>query len=157
MTEFNPKTPIDNIDNALSEVFNTEPLQGEIMAAPAKDIVITPEVPKDGQLDADLQHARGNMYDLLESGKDALQYAIELAKQTDSPRGFEVVAGMLKTLSDMNMQLLEAHERKQKAQKSVKVETVGEGPSSVVNNNSVFVGSTAELAKMIETMGNKGK
>jgi hypothetical protein len=85
----------------------------------------------------------------MQQGQDALHYALELAKQSDSPRAFEVVGSLMKNLSDMNLQLLDTHEKKAKLS-SKKEETPG--PQKVVNNSIVFQGSTTELNKMLENM-----
>lgn len=101
-------------------------------------------------VDADANHVRSNMYSLLQQGQDALIYALELAKQSDSPRAFEVVGTLMKNLSDMNLQLLDTHEKRQKLS-APKKEEAG-GPQKVVNNSIVFQGSTKDLYQMLQTM-----
>lgn len=99
---------------------------------------------------ADANHVRSNMYSLLQQGQEALIYALELAKQSDSPRAFEVVGTLMKNLSDMNLQLLDTHEKKQKLTGKRTEET--QNPQKVVNNSIVFQGSTKELHQMIQAM-----
>jgi hypothetical protein len=89
------------------------------------------------------------MYSLLQQGQDALQYALELAKGSDSPRAFEVVGTLMKNLSDMNLQLLDTHEKKQKISGK---KTEEPGPQKVVNNSIVFQGSTKDLYNMLQNM-----
>lgn len=154
------ETPLTKVDNSLSEVFNTAPM---VVQTDTKDIVIVPEVadtapePVDKNIEVDAGAARSNLYGLLQQGQDALQYAIELAKQSDKPSAFEAVSNMIKTLTETNLQLLDVIEKKQKLMrpggangKITKEEQ--QGVAQNVTNNSVFVGSTAELAKMLADM-----
>lgn len=110
--------------------------------------VVPPSSESDKEMiDMDANHVRSNMYSLLQQGQDALLYAIELAKQSDSPRAFEVVGTLMKNLSDMNLQLLDTHDKKQKL-----TGKKTEEPQKVVNNSIVFQGSTKELHTMIQAM-----
>lgn len=113
--------------------------------------VVPPAADTEKELvDADANHVRSNMYSLLQQGQEALIYALELAKQSDSPRAFEVVGTLMKNLSDMNLQLLDTHEKRQKLS-APKKEEAG-GPQKVVNNSIVFQGSTKDLYQMLQTM-----
>lgn len=139
-----PATPLEKIDQNLSSLFGTAPM--EMTVIDDKGTIIDES---DGSVDADADHVRSNMYSLLQQGQEALLYALELAKQSDSPRAFEVVGTLMKNLSDMNMQLLDAHEKKQKIKQPKKDEP---GPQKVVNNSIVFQGSTADLNRMLNDM-----
>ena len=141
-----PQTPLEKIDRNLSEVFGTKPM--EVQVIDTNNMVIDDASDEEEKIETDSDHVRSNMYSLLQQGNDALQYAIELAKQSDSPRAFEVVGTLMKNLADMNMQLMDSHEKKQKLTKKQPKEE----PSKVVNNSIVFNGSTAELNKMLEDM-----
>lgn len=155
-------SPLEKLDHSLSEVFGTvpmkieKPLPANVIDAPVK--VIAEEVdldgvePDDEKVDVDAEFARANMHDLIAAGKDAIEYALGLAKESDNPRAFEVVFAGLKNLSDMNSQLLDIHQKKNAA-KGIKGGPK-EGPQKVVNN-AVFVGSTQELNRMLEQM-NRG-
>jgi hypothetical protein len=141
-----PATPLEKIDRSLSEVFNTEPMEvTEII----DDQGVVPAV-TDNDVKTDHEFARGNMYSLLQQGNNALNYAIDLAKQTDSPRGFEVVATMMKSLADMNIQLMDLHDKKLKLTKHEKPEE--KEPSKTVNNTVVFNGTTADINKILNNM-----
>jgi hypothetical protein len=152
-------TPLDKTDNALSEVFNTEPM---VIRPDSKDILVQPSNPTESEpvdalIEVDANGARGNLYQLLQQGQDALTYAIDLAKQSDKPSAFEAVSNMIKTLAETNMQLLDLLEKKQKLTRTsngkiTKEEASGQAPPAQVTNNSIFVGSTAELAKMLDKM-----
>lgn len=143
-----PTTPLEKIDRSLSEVFGTPPMEiTEIVDD--KGVIPTPNTDENDKVQVDHNFARGNIYNLLQQGNDALGYAVELAKQTDSPRGFEVVATMMKNLADMNMQLMDLHEKKSKI---VKPEKEKQEPSKTVNNTVVFTGTTAEINQLLNNM-----
>jgi len=129
---------MDNIDNHLDEVLG-------IVEKPKKEIVkaerIVPAVTADDS-ETDFQYARENLYNLIERGTDGLEELIEIAKQSEHPRAFEVVQQTIGQLTSTNKELLNLH----KTKKDIKVEKGG--PTSV--NNNLFVGSTAELQKMLK-------
>jgi DNA polymerase II large subunit len=135
------------IDDKLSDVFGTEPIkiEGEVLPA-----VETKDVTHSSKIEDDYDKARTNIHDLLEKGTEALTSALEVAKQSEHPRAFEVVGNLVKQLTDVNQQLLDLHQQKQK------LDTPKAGEKTVTNNNAIFVGSTAELTKMIKNM-NKGE
>ena len=99
------------------------------------------DVPED--VDNDYKYARENLYGVIEKGTDALDNLIDLAKASEHPRAFEVVAQLTKTLVDANKDLLDI----QKKVKDLKREDKKENPKTVTID--LFVGSTAELQKMI--------
>ena len=127
------------LNEKLSEALNIQPIE----VLPSTEVV---EV-KD-QVADDAEFARQNLRDLIEKGSDAADHIIAVAKQSDHPRAFEVVAGMLKNLSDMNKDLLEIQKRKQDLQPKTTNNT-----QNLNIDKAVFVGSTAELLKQLK--GNK--
>jgi len=139
-----------NLNDKLSETFNVEPLDvmtGELITS--KGEVIVPEnQTMDENIDYDYDKARNNLHGLLSQGQDALMHALEVAKQSEHPRAFEVVGGLVKQLADINHQLLDLSEKKQKLAAKEKKE---EGPAQVTNN-AIFVGSTAELNNMLKNL-----
>ena len=96
------------------------------------------------QIQKDYEYTRGNLYSLIEKGQEALNGALEVAQETDSPRAYEVTGQLIKSISDATDKLLDL----QKKLKEVNTEEKQKGPSTV--NNALFVGSTAELAKMLK-------
>ena len=128
-----------HLNEKLSEALNIQPIE----VLPSTEVV---EV-KD-QVADDAEFARQNLRDLIEKGSDAADHIIAVAKQSDHPRAFEVVAGMLKNLSDMNKDLLEIEKRKQDLQPKTTNNT-----QNLNIDKAVFVGSTAELLKQLK--GNK--
>jgi multidrug efflux pump subunit AcrB len=133
-------------------VFDTEPLKGELITAGGD--VILPETKSSNEVvDNDFDTARNNLHKLLNQGQDALFHALEIAKQSEHPRAFEVVGNLMKQLADTNEQLLKLSEKKQKLDNPVSAK--GQDPKQVTNN-AIFVGSTSELSNLINKM-NKGE
>ena len=126
---------MDN-DDKIGEFLELEPLKKDITKA--KDIV------KASKLDNDFEYARGNLYQVIEHGSNALAELLEVANQSQHPRAYEVVANLVKTLSDANMTLLDLTKKKQ----DVNNDAGGRSPNTV--NNNLFVGSTGELQKLIK-------
>jgi len=79
--------------------------------------------------------------------QSALQSALDVAQSSEHPRAFEVVGNLMKQLADVNQQLLDLHRQKQKLDEP----TTKDDPKKVTNN-AIFVGSTAELNKLIKNM-----
>jgi len=140
-------------DDNLSKVFGIEPLkQGEVISGGNE---IVPTSNKLGEnADYDYDSARNNLHKLLNQGQDALYHALEIAKQSEHPRAFEVVGNLMKQLADTNEQLLALSERKQKL--DLPRQNADGPPTKQVTNNAIFVGSTTELSNLIKNM-NKGE
>ena len=114
---------------------------------PVVDVVkseVVSERDKD-DVEKDYEYARGNYYSVIEKGQEALNGILELAQESDQPRAYEVAGQLIKSVSDATDKLLEL----QKKLKEVQAEEKQKGPSTV--NNALFVGSTAELAKMLKS------
>lgn len=105
--------------------------------------VIVPDKHKD-----DYEYARKNLYDVIEKGSHALEDIIDIARQSESARAFEVATNLIKTMVDANKDLLLLAKTKKELDK---VEGV---PEKQVTNNNLFVGSSAELLKMIKDKSN---
>ena len=115
-------------------------------AAPISDIKISEAVviPTDETVDDDIAYARDNLYKIVESGNDALETLLNVAKASESPRAFEVVQQFIKTMADANKDLVELQRKKKLLKADVE-------KARDIHNN-LFVGSTAELQKMIKGM-----
>lgn len=143
---------MNKIDNNLSQVFDIEPaIQGEVIMARSGEVVVPESKAQTEKIDYDYDKTRANLHSLLAQGQEALMHALEVAKQSEHPRAFEVVGNLVKQLSEVNAQLLDIHEKKQKLDgKTDKKDDVS--TKNVTNNNAIFVGSTTELNKMIKNM-----
>ena len=102
------------------------------------------ESEKEDRAENDYEYARNNLKKIIETGSMALQELSSIASTSESPRAFEVVAQMVKNLSDTNKDLLEL----QKKLKTLKAEEEKKSPNNVTN--ALFVGSTTELQKLIK-------
>ena len=98
-----------------------------------------------GDIDTDYRYARENLYDLIENGSHALHELVEIAKASEHPRAFEVVASLMKTLTDANKDLLDIQTKVKKLRQE---DGTAGGPNNVTN--ALFVGSTAELQNMLK-------
>lgn len=123
----------DIISKSLGIDFSAKPEE------PTKEIEVKKE---EKNLDKDFEYAKDNIKLLITNGTDAIEEILKVAKAGDSPRAYEVVSQLLKTVADMNKDLLDLH---QKA-KAVKKETVNVKNTT---NNSIYVGSTSELQDLI--------
>ncbi len=99
--------------------------------------------------DKDYEYTRAELYSLIDQGQEAVRGALEVAQESGHPRAYEVATNAMKQVADMTDKLMDL-------QKKVKdLDEEKKGPSKVTNN-AMFVGSTAELQKMLKQM-NGGK
>ena len=128
----------DEIDDALEIVTDkSEPIEIEDIKSVKYE--------KD-DLDRDYEYTRGNLYSLIEKGQEAIDGIMEISQESGSARAYEVTGQIIKSVADATDKLLDL----QKKIKDIK-EPKDKGPSTV--NNALFVGSTAELQKLLK----KGK
>ena len=99
------------------------------------------------QVQDDYEYARGNLYALVDKGQEAVNGALDLAMSSDHPRAYEVAGQLIKHVGDVADKLMAL----QKDKKAVKEESA----KKVVTNNSLFVGSTADLQKMLKNASKK--
>ena len=93
----------------------------------------------------DYEYTRGNLYSIIEKGQEAINGILELAQESEMPRAYEVAGQLIKSVSDATDKLMDL----QKKLKDVEEETKQKGPNTV--NNALFVGSTAELQKILKS------
>ena len=97
--------------------------------------------------DNDFQYARENLYDIIEKGRDAMEELLEIAKAEESPRAFEVFGQLLKNMTDTQSTLMELHQKKQKLENDGDRQEVSKAQNVT---NALFVGSTADLLKLVK-------
>jgi len=97
--------------------------------------------------DTDFRYARENMYHIIERGRDAMDELLEIAKAEESPRAFEVFGQLLKNMTDTQEKLMELHQKKQKLENDGERQEVTKAQNVT---NALFVGSTAELLKLVK-------
>ena len=128
--------------NNLDEAFN---IAGEILPVEKKEVEqVKPKSSSPQDIRKDYEYTRGNLYSIIEKGQEAINGILELAQETEQPRAYEVAGQLIKSVSDATDKLMEL----QKKLKDVEEDTVQKGPTNVTN--ALFVGSTAELQKMIK-------
>jgi len=129
-----------NSDTRIDEILEITSLVPTSEIKPESTTRVIPQNGKDD--DIDYNYARENYYNLIERNQDAVEEMLEIAKQSEHPRAFEVVGQLIKSGLDANKELMSLH----KTKKELSIEK-----SSGVNvNNAVFVGSTAELQKLLK-------
>ncbi len=114
-----------------------------------KKLDIVPTSTKD-QLKKDYDYTRGNLYSLIEKGQEAVDGILEVAQSSDQPRAYEVAGQLIKHVGDVADKLVDLQK---------KVSDIENPKGSIaekqVTNNTMFVGSTAELAKFLKQKQDK--
>ena len=130
--------------NKLDKTFNVTP---EVVKEESKSVERVNPPPdrltKD-EITRDYEYTRGNLYSIIEKGQEAIDGILELAQESEMPRAYEVAGQLIKSVSDATDKLMHL----QKKLKDVN-EDDKKGPTNVTNN-ALFVGSTADLAKLIK-------
>jgi len=142
-----------NFDN-LDKEFDIQPVESEVIQDIDAKIEEKAEILKAKNTDditKDYEYTRGNLYSIIEKGQEALNGVLELAQESEMPRAYEVAGQLIKNVADATDKLLDL----QKKLKDVNKEEEVKGPSTV--NNALFVGSTADLQKMLKNMDVKDK
>ena len=127
----------------LNDAFNVS--ADVVPVEPAEVGITKPEKHERSDIERDYDYTRGNLYSIIEKGQEAIDGILELAQESEMPRAYEVAGQLIKSVSDATDKLMDL----QKKLKDVEEEKQ-KGPSTV--NNSLFVGSTAELAKMLKSV-----
>ena len=130
---------MSKIDDKLNEVLD---IASEVMPAEVKENkqVIVPE---DKDPDIDFETGRKNLYNLIDKGNEAIDGILNLAKEGEHPRAYEVAGQLIKTVSEVSQDLLNLQDKLKKVK-----EVPDKGPKNVTN--ALFVGSTTELQKMLK-------
>ena len=131
---------------ALNKEFNLPTIEPEVITKSGERLV---QLPEEDPIEYDYQKSRSNLYSLLSQGQEALNYALEIAKQSEKSHSFSVVGNIIKQLADINYQLLDISEKKQKLSAKKPEES---NTNVVTNNNAIFVGSTSELTKILKNL-----
>ena len=127
----------------LNDAFNVE---SEVVPEKTKEIQKVEEAASSVQdVKKDYEYTRGNLYSIIEKGQEALNGILELAQESEMPRAYEVAGQLIKNVADATDKLIDL----QKKLKDIEEEKPVRGPSTV--NNALFVGSTAELQKLLKS------
>lgn len=134
------------VDESLSNIFSpVEEKRAPVLINQA------PEVQKDYQAEADLEYVRANLYDLMGNGTEAISQMMQLAKESQHPRTYEVLSNFIKNMGDVSDKLIQLH----KSKKELTATEENTKQAAGINvEQAVFVGSTADLLKKIKSDGN---
>lgn len=137
-------------DKALSTILETESNEevvGELISAEEEQLPaeVIPATGTERDIEYDYEYSRITHRDLIEKGTDALDGILQVAKESQHPRAYEVAGNILKNLSDMTDKLMVLQEKK----KSLKNEDEDKTPKSITVEKAVFVGSTSDLLKKV--------
>lgn len=129
------------VDDKIGEVLDVDVIPVEDnLPTPTSTIDILDD---DGQLKRDFEYTRENIMTIIETGNKSLEELFDLARQAQNARAFEVISGLIKTLADANKDLLELHRKNKELDPDVAAN------AKTVNQN-LYVGSTADLMRMIK-------
>ena len=126
----------DIIDEALGavELAKSEPVQKKVIPRPKED---------NEDLENDYKYQRENFYNLVEKGTDAIEGILEIARESEHPRTYEVAGNLIKQVAEVTEKLGELQEKMKRLK-----EVPNTAPKSVTN--ALYVGSTAELQKLLK-------
>ena len=114
----------------------------ELWAPRKGKLIARPDEPED--MDSDYKYSRENFYSLIERGQDAIDGILDLAKEGEHPRAYEVAGQLIKNVGEVTEKLVDLQEKMKKLK-----EVPDTGPKNVTN--ALFVGSTKELQKMLKS------
>jgi hypothetical protein len=121
-------------DKSLADIFDINPIGTQSLPAP---IIVQSDI------DSDFEFARNNIRELAEKGKVAVDNILQVASATDHPRAYEVAANLLKSMADINKDLIELQKKKRDL-------TPQKEQPQITVDKAVFVGSTSDLIKQIK-------
>jgi len=134
---------MNNFEKSMEQIFDVTPVEEKKKSQP---VVAThynkPDVDQD--LTDAYQQSKENLQEIIDSGKEAMEEILQIAKAGQHPRAFEVYGGILKNLVDANKELLGMQKQMRDMDKS----RVKEGNTNI--DKAIFVGSTAELSKFLK-------
>lgn len=136
------------LNETLSEALDIEPIEFEVVEPVVQET--TPVVQNTSivncAVEEDTEFARNNIKNLIAKGTTAMDNILQIAAASEHPRAFEVAAGLIKNLADMNKDLLDI----QKKKKDLSPQESSSSGKNVNVNNAVFVGNTTELLKLLK-------
>ena len=128
--------------NIVEEILDPKPL------VPRPEQALTTDTGRDADIDVDYQYSRENFYSLIERGQDAITGILDLAKESEHPRTYEVAGQLIKTVSEVTERLADLQQKMQFLK-----DVPDKAPQNVTN--ALFIGSTAELQKLMKQEKNE--
>lgn len=138
---------MSDVDKNLSDILNTDYIP--VVSEGNKSVTI--HEPDRSVDNPDADYSRANYYNLIEKGNEALEGILEVAKESQHPRAYEVAANMIKNLSDVTEKLMILQKQQQELQPKESA-----APTNINVDKAVFVGSTAELLRQLKNESNSG-
>jgi len=129
----------DKVEEIINDALGVKPK--ELVKKESKPIIPRPNENQD--IDSDYQYQRENFYNLVERGQDAIQGILDVAQNSDHPRAYEVAGNLIKNVAEVTEKLGDLQEKMKKLK-----DVPNNAPKNVTN--ALFVGSTAELQKMLK-------
>ena len=127
---------MSKFEDNMEEIFDID------VASEKAEIIQVEENP---DADKDYEYTRAELYRLISKGQEAVEGALEVAQESGHPRAYEVAVNAMKQVSDMTDKLIDLQQK----MKNLNKEESKKGPTSVTNN-AIFLGSTADLQKMLK-------
>ena len=127
--------------DSINDTLDVEVQAGEIVKETKKELK---KISDQQDHIKDYEYTRGNLYSLIEKGQEAINGILELAQEGQQPRSYEVVGQLIKSVGDVSDKLLDLQQKMRDLNKEEKTSS----PTTV--NNALFVGSTAELQKLLK-------
>ena len=133
---------MNKTDKKLSELFDVDPIATNVEVVSSTEVM---PVKSEDVVETDTEYARRNIRDLIDKGSVAVDNLLQVSKESEHPRAYEVAANLIKNLSDLNKDLMEIQKRK----KDLAPQSQRSGDINV--DKAVFVGSTTELVKFLKS------
>jgi len=129
----------DNVDDKLNQILEI----GTDISTRTKEVSrVVSNKNRTENIDTDYRYARENLYNLVERGQDAIDGILQLSKDTEHPRAYEVAGQLIKTVADTAEKLIDLQQKLQNLE--------GETSSVTTQHNHLYVGSTSELQKFLK-------
>ena len=125
------------MNDPISKALDIEPMKNEVKTKEKTEV----QPIKDNKVEQDFEFARINQIQVIDKGREALDNMLDVAQMSQHPRGYEVVATLMNSITTANEKLLDLSKRKKDLE--------GEKNPTTINNN-LFVGSTNELQKLLK-------
>jgi hypothetical protein len=134
-----------SIDEKIADALDVN-LDKEITKKPIKKITVDPKKKEEIDQKSDYNLVRNNLRDIIETGQGAIDGILNVASEGESPRAYEVVSQLIKTVADANRDLLDIHKKMKDLNKE---NTKAQQNADSITNNAIYVGSTKDLQKLI--------
>tara|TARA_B100001939_G_scaffold134376_1_gene116725 strand:- start:371 stop:787 length:417 start_codon:yes stop_codon:yes gene_type:complete len=134
-------------DDQLNELLN---IDTEIKSE-STQVIKKVKTDRSANVETDYKYARDNLYNLVERGQDAIDGILELSRETEHPRAYEVAGQLIKTVGDTAEKLLDIQKKIKDLEKEDEQQKIG------TQHNHLYVGSTSELQKFLKKNGKTEK